>query len=1452
MKDFLDYVTVGESDPAQSTGIKFFLDSIRKTLLIEKRSLAILTFILPYLKWQEVLPALNFHPQTAPGFLRVILAAIGDEKLAFGSGQLAVQWTCTVEGWNCKAGDRHEFEAEKRCSDWALISSSILFSPDERQQQYLCQYYFLPLFKLRPSCFEDLAHQINSSKLSPSSVNSFEYLSGLVALARIKPWTKGKLYQQELITEKTLKDCLLHPSVSLRSSALSIICQSKSPTSPILSENLELIFEFFYHNFGEVDPELKQIISSNLNVLVNRLRDSSWACNKKILDLKKRYTSSETRPDKAVHSSEQEKSFELLICEHKAYLELVKGFTERFTIHCRMNFTLLSPYRNQMASLRYLKLFLDAGVDPGYRPDIDGSELKLPRFPFELNIFTKSFIKDLVIGLTSTYSDIRMHAFSFLKSCTRLESGFLGQDDLWNQIMEYAVQCIDSSRESETCTATLLLRLVLEKKVYSGRCQVPPMLKPKLTEGQLKTPIALFLQGRLNELEGRVVAAENKTAHACQRLPAQGSLMIISELFKSLSPSMLKSLIYSGDLANMLRRARDLIKRVWGYSSRVLCFPAPEGNNSEKLLNMTAEEDHEEFRAQEIMEEAEEDFEDNFGENTEIRTNYNHGIILSVCWRSMKEASELLAQVVKIAVTALLNGRSDTPGFQLLTYEELMEIGKLFGQWMLEIRHRGAFSAIHASYSALCNVLCSLPSDSSLSDMPYTWLQGHIDAITNRKICTTRRSAGLPYCILSTCQSLSLSKHSLLRTSINQIFDLAEREKISPESQVHLLNTLKILHTDSKVSSKTTSLFFERSYDFAIKSFVSSDWRVRNGALILFSGLTNRVFGTRAFSSNRSHSLLCKRETFLDFFQRLPRLHSVLLSELKRSIDAQLHATAEASLQGPLFAVLSLFALLQNPDSTPAADDFTPLVWECLQSKVSKIRSMAAEALTGLLPLNQIPSLICQLLKDASVLRFHNKLHGTFLLINRLVQVPTTLSLLEKSKIVTQLEVCAKTFVLSNQSLPHVCKSKFLDVLESLESRFDIHLSFLLGADLISLLKITDESDTIKAKAPGTCSLEAKMVNYFLIKSASPELISSLLSLGSPSVMKSALMVIEKNVKEDLLNNPHVKSSILSLARDQRLPVQIRIVPLDFFAKKRIRFQTSDWLFDEIYQEYESTRVITLRDQLLKILALAITSSLELDDRKYDVELQTTRLINGLFKASFENQSIETRKSAAESLIILSEAYSSLSVENSIAFINVALTLVQDDDDDIRTLLLHGLAGNCKIMSSIPVVPVLAFEKLSTLAHNLSKHFILERLLDPSAIQTDLDQLRNPSRLLFATERFNLYRDEMLEIRFLEKLSRSEQKLNKKDEVKEVPTEKLARFKELLSNMKEYDDMHFTFKNLLECSKDNNLTCQRAWNVLANKITSAFDNLQNYYGYNMFDESEIKQVEQYKLRVRTT
>lgn len=138
--------------------------------------------------------------------------------------------------------------------------------------------------------------------------------------------------------------------------------------------------------------------------------------------------------------------------------------------------------------------------------------------------------------------------------------------------------------------------------------------------------------------------------------------------------------------------------------------------------------------------------------------------------------------------------------------------------------------------------------------------KNHIEALTSREVSFTRRSAGLPYCILAACQAIS-TKGDALASALQRLGDIARDEASPVDWRIHAMNTLKVLHTDSKLPGSVVGRFVERSFALAIAGFTSSDWRIRNVAMILFAGLTHRTFGQRALGMARDHAVLSSRET---------------------------------------------------------------------------------------------------------------------------------------------------------------------------------------------------------------------------------------------------------------------------------------------------------------------------------------------------------------------------------------------------------------------------------------------------------------------------------------------------------------------------------------------------------------------------------------------------------------
>ncbi|PLW40553.1 hypothetical protein PCANC_16777 [Puccinia coronata f. sp. avenae] len=1383
LKSLLEYMNTSRINFPQSSVVQFFLESVQQSILIEKRSLSILLYLLPHLSLEEALQAFQLYAPGPAEFLGTVLSAIGDDKLASVIGQLAVQWTVKVEGWDSKKFTMTELSPHLR-SDWISVVFSILFSSEERGRQYLCQYYLLPLFKSRPACFTQLTEKVASPsgpRLRQLTIadTPLDYLSGIIALARLNPRqvctsTESSANHRGL-TEPWLPDSLLkvalsHPAVSLRSGALAIICQTTAPTSRLPLHHLDLALQFFAWNFGEVEAELKQNIFSNLNVLFNRLRDSSNSTKKKLVELlHKKSNLNKSRIEAASMNDLEASQLQNMIVEAEAYLEAVQAFILKFLKLCRSNLTISSPYRCQMASLTYLQVLLNTGIDPLYIPtnsSLSNQEVRKPTsFSFEVKIMDQPLTHKLVLGLTSTYVDVREASFTLLQQSCSLDSQFEEGSRLTKQVVSYALQCLNSRRESENCTATLLFRLILEKAIVRN-APVPSSLLPRKSDQHASSnPIAMFLLGRLDDLEDRVLASETNLGKACEAHPTAGSLMLISELFKCLSRDMIASLVASNELKDIMERTRKLVLRVWRFSAVVLC------HSSDRQTDVVP--DHEEARAFEfISAEDEGDVLEDEGDLPDRNLGNKHKTILSACWRSMKEASALLMQTVRLSLMAEKQSMSDNRE-TFFNYKDLNEIGELFEEWLLEIRHRGAFGAIHASYSSLCDSLCALPREASSSQLPLLWLKAHISAITSRKISTTRRSAGLPYCILSACQALSKSSPRELKDSLSSILSLGESQHISSEVQVHILNTLKILLTDGKVSSHFNSVFIERSFDLAIKSFVSLDWKVRNGALILFSGLTNRVFGTRSLTLDRSHINLCKRESLSDFSRRLPRMPSILLNELRRSTGAGIHVDPSSHSHGPIFAVLTLLALLQNPDCAPVANEFLPLVRECLSSKVSKVRSIGADAMTGLIPSNQVPALICDLLTEAVKSRCHNEVHGLLLLTHRLIQVPKTLVADEKSKILKALVGSAPMF-LHCTSIPLVSQSSFLEILASLETRFGIRLdsSRLFSSDL--LMERVQELRSVRA--PALNSYEAHASRNILGRHPNREIVLKLLHKGSTPTLITVFCFLEKDENRMILNDPEIIDAIFLYGRQPTHSISVRLPALKLLALGSHSKAAANWPLEDLFRDYQSCLALPMRNSLL-ILSGSFLLNPFIHPGSHGGDLSsvhtwTDHILDKINAAAHEDQSTETRLSAVEALTVflylLKTQHQVLSIKIKLRILDLSINLIEDDDDEIRASLIARLYETKLLSSSsdppllntedgddfqLELVPNLILEKLIHLATKLNPFFGFKKLLKREDFQADLDQMFEQSNDLFMTERLNLYKDDFLEFDLIQRIS---------------------------------------------------------------------------------------------------
>lgn len=100
--------------------------------------------------------------------------------------------------------------------------------------------------------------------------------------------------------------------------------------------------------------------------------------------------------------------------------------------------------------------------------------------------------------------------------------------------------------------------------------------------------------------------------------------------------------------------------------------------------------------------------------------------------------------------------------------------------------------------------------------------QNHIDSIISQKISITRRSAGIPYCILGILTAVLPTDKASFDRAFVRLLEIAESKStdILDESRVHAMNTLRTTFLDAKCAG-AVGPYIERGFLIAISMFWS-------------------------------------------------------------------------------------------------------------------------------------------------------------------------------------------------------------------------------------------------------------------------------------------------------------------------------------------------------------------------------------------------------------------------------------------------------------------------------------------------------------------------------------------------------------------------------------------------------------------------------------------------------
>ncbi|KAH8273365.1 hypothetical protein KR018_011871, partial [Drosophila ironensis] len=398
-------------------------------------------------------------------------------------------------------------------------------------------------------------------------------------------------------------------------------------------------------------------------------------------------------------------------------------------------------------------------------------------------------------------------------------------------------------------------------------------------------------------------------------------------------------------------------------------------------------------------------------------------MVLLCCWRSIKEVSLILGELAQQApLEDELTGAAEEEEHFLISRKNLDLIGEMFLLLLAETKHRGAFEQAYVGFTLLCRRLWH--SDAvRLNQLPAQWVKEAMDMVEGkqppppagtsqdevapRKLCSTRRSAGMPFMLQALiCTELKLGTHATLHCCMQRLLQVCERKENGRDEEglaarSHALNILRALFRCSDLADLCTE-FVSRGIRCAFDSLLVDEWGEKNSATLLLSALTIRVFGVERPRLDSGELHVRNRMTGRIFFTRYPELYDYFYEVLRREAE-QMETGEGGEKRGQSVQLEAMLVMLSRlyPSSFEGAEsslnlcDFVPFLLTICSSNDLMTRERAALVVSNLITEDQAVEEMTRIVFDLKALEVRlaneetfvfkaNHYHGQLLLLLKL------------------------------------------------------------------------------------------------------------------------------------------------------------------------------------------------------------------------------------------------------------------------------------------------------------------------------------------------------------------------------------------------------------------------------------------------------------------------------------
>ncbi|KAJ5777592.1 hypothetical protein N7520_000838 [Penicillium odoratum] len=618
-----------------------------------------------------------------------------------------------------------------------------------------------------------------------------------------------------------------------------------------------------------------------------------------------------------------------------------KKFLGDYVEFIQSDLCVTASYPRHITALKALKLLLESGLDARKSPTLIKSEVQT-RWNVHVEVFGTRLLRLLVDLLLDPFEEVRQTSLLIINlfPSDMLIGGLSDDADQWSSVGMRLTDALSRAEALASKTSRADHADTVARLYHIFFSAAPSKSAAETTNGWWATKQSV-VDTILTRLEERLSSPKGLFNSAMQQAPLHGYMsglryiILVPDFHSHISvesnPSTWKSIH---------DRIVSICDSVWHEVKPVLCIDSPEGHSDQPT----------------------EDFE------------VGPKDILSYSWRSLRESSLLL----HATMTNLTYGPAGDQGLQRSDFEN---VGRVSFTQLAELRHRGAFSTVSATFATCCQ-RCTSSQDPSIQELPVLWYQEAKSTIFESAAKLTRRSAGIP--ALVTGVLCSSPGTPFFKQAFNELYDISrlpvdydKDQQYLKLPQVHAMNCLKDIFVNNKLGPHTEA-FIMPALTLSAERIGSPIWNLRNSGLMLFRALLTRmcrfVLGTGAGFGGISGSEPGSKISFPKYPGLLELLSSLLAPVAGTTVEGTDIVTER------IFPALELIG-----EKIPTFDDddtmLRGLVLEHFRSPVWAIREHAARVYASLLTRTNILKDVCDLVNLLKGDVTENYLHGTVLCV---------------------------------------------------------------------------------------------------------------------------------------------------------------------------------------------------------------------------------------------------------------------------------------------------------------------------------------------------------------------------------------------------------------------------------------------------------------------------------------